>query len=129
MAPGSAVQYKCSTNHLLVNRNGLIVGDTSPNYCIDGVWTHQVPECKPFCSTRAIKGITIKASECSVNDRPVSCVEPIRPATVAIIKCADYYHYPNSQTITQQSLTCREDGRWSPEPVACSPTCGLEVSV
>lgn len=130
MPNGGAVRYRCNANHLLVDSNGAMADENNLNYCFAGIWSMAVvPECKPFCSTKAIRGITIKATECSFNGHAVSCMEAPRPGTVATIKCADYYRSASIQTISSQSLTCGTDGRWSPEPAACKQKCGEEAPI
>lgn len=121
--PGAAVNYRCIDNYLLESGNGEIIGESDTNYCFGGVWSKPVPNCKPFCSTKAIAGVTIKTSDCTYNNRIVSCLEPPRPGTVVKITCALLYESTNGI----QQLRCGRDGRWSPAPTACVHKCGEEA--
>lgn len=121
----AAVKYRCTDNYLLVNQNDEILGASFENYCFGGVWIKPVPTCKPFCSTRAISGVTIKASDCSYNGQIVSCLDPSRPGTVARITCAPFYESNGPNAI--QQLICDKNGHWSPSPTACVHKCGEQA--
>lgn len=45
----TTVNYKCLENHI-------IEGPTA-NFCFQGRWRSEIPDCKPRCSTKAITGI------------------------------------------------------------------------
>lgn len=114
---GTIVNFKCLVNHI-------IEGPTA-NFCFQGKWKDQVPDCKPRCSTKAISGISITPTACYLNDIEVRCSEPAQPGTIARINCRD--RYERQSTAKQQVINCGDDGIWSPLPETCSPICGEEA--
>lgn len=80
------VRYRCSENHL--------VDGPELNFCFNGEWKDNVPECQPFCSTKVITGVSIQATNCYLNDEKVRCNEPARPGTIAHIDCKTRYDLP-----------------------------------
>lgn len=113
----TTVNYKCLENHL-------IEGVTA-NFCFQGAWRSEVPDCQPRCSTKAITGISIVATSCFLNDVDVSCSEPAKPGTIARVNCRDRYERQSGSK--QQIISCGDDGIWSPLPDTCSPICGEEA--
>lgn len=115
--PLTVVNYKCLENHL--------VDGPTANFCFNGQWRNAVPDCKPFCSTRAISGVSIRATSCFLNDLEKSCYEPASPGTIARINCQPGYE--RQVQAKQQVITCGDDGTWQPQPDLCSPICGQEA--
>ncbi|XP_031618112.1 modular serine protease-like [Contarinia nasturtii] len=110
-----SINYKCIENHELIG-NGT-------NICIGGRWQSQKPQCKPRCSASEIQGVTISANCFSIvnnTQKSTSCVRPVEPGTLAYVSCQRGYE----KIGPQQTLTCREDGRWSPTPQRCTQICG-----
>ncbi|XP_055325237.1 modular serine protease-like isoform X1 [Sitodiplosis mosellana] len=113
----TTVNYKCLQNHI-------IEGPTA-NFCFQGRWRAEIPDCRPRCSTKAITGISIVATSCFLNDVEVRCSEPAEPGTIARVNCRD--RYERSSASKQQIITCGDDGIWTPLPEPCSPICGEEA--
>lgn len=112
----SQVKYRCHENHLTDGADG--------NFCFQGKWRFEVPDCEPFCSTQVISGVSIQASNCYIGDNDVRCTDAARPGTIARINCRVRYELPGTK---QQILTCGENGLWSPPPQLCTPICGEEA--
>lgn len=115
--PLTTVNYKCLINYF-------IKGKTT-NICIQGAWRNPIPDCQPTCSTKAITGVSIVATSCSLNDVEVDCSQPAQPGTIVRINCRDRYERQSGSR--QQILICDDDGVWSPSPEVCSPICGEEA--
>lgn len=114
----NGVQYKCLDNHL--------VNGPEANLCVQGNWANPtIPDCKPFCSTKVISGVSIDATSCFLNDLEVRCSEPAQPGTIARINCRS--RYERAVAAKQQIISCGDDGIWSPPPEVCSPICGEEA--
>lgn len=111
-----SVKYRCIHNHHLIGN------DT--NFCFSGEWTAKAPECKARCNPKDINGVTI-VPNCIYgnNSAHVSCDQPAKPETRAMINCARGYERPG---VYQQVVTCGDDGRWNPIPHRCTQVCGEE---
>lgn len=110
-----SINYTCIQNHYLFG-NGT-------NICIGGRWQSPTPQCKPRCSAAEIQGVTISANCFSVvnnTQKSTSCVRPAEPGTIAYVSCQRGYE----KIGPQQTLTCLENGRWSPSPQRCTQICG-----
>lgn len=114
----TGVRYRCNENHLVDKEDN--------NFCFNGEWKNDVPDCQPFCSTKVITGVSIQATSCHLNDAEVRCSEPARPGTTARINCRNRYEMPGAR---QQILSCDENGNWSPQPQVCTPICGEEAPI
>lgn len=110
------VNYKCLDNHLIKGSN--------VNICFNGSWRSEVPDCQPFCSTKAITGVSIVATSCFLDDVEVRCSDPAEPRTIARINCRD--RYERDVAAKQQIISCGDDGVWFPLPTLCTPICGEE---
>lgn len=113
----TTVNYKCLENYL-------VEGPTA-NFCFQGRWRNEIPDCQPRCSTKAITGVSIVATSCFLNDIEVRCSEPAQPGTIARVNCRDRYERQSASK--QQIISCGDDGIWSPLPEVCSPICGEEA--
>lgn len=81
-----------------------------------------------LCNPIAIASINFDAQCFSSANSPepnqeVPCSRPANIGTRARITCKPGYE---SQTSSQQIVTCTENGRWSPQPIPCNQTCGHE---
>lgn len=86
------------------------------------------PESDRLCNPIAIASINFDAQCFASADSPepnqeVPCTRPANIGTRARLTCKPGYA---SQTSSQQILTCAENGRWSPQPIPCTQTCGHE---
>lgn len=114
------IEYACIENEYIIGE--------ARNFCNNGKWLNEVPECQPRCNPSAISSITFLAS-CftSVNgtENGIRCTELAQPGTIARITCKYGYERPNAQI---QTITCDVDGRWFPLPNQCTQICGEEAA-
>lgn len=112
------VRYTCAENNLLEGRDS--------NICINGAWSNNVPECKPFCNPAELYSITFIANCYTLVDNTQkeqhhSCNRPAPPGTHARFNCNHGYQNIHDY---QQTTVCSTDGRWIPRPTACTQRCG-----
>lgn len=115
--PFASVTYQCGKKYSLVGNN--------TNFCIDGNWVNNLPECKKFCSAVTISGISIKTA-CEFDGTSIPCSDNLIPGTIARLTCQ--FGYKKPQDTVQDVLVCEDTGNWDYYAFRCEQVCGTEAA-
>ncbi|XP_022200214.1 modular serine protease isoform X2 [Nilaparvata lugens] len=121
LLPNSPVQGNGTVVH--IECQGANRGTTSwfgQDYmvCYNGEWYPPGNLCIKFCPPLNLLNSVI---ECTLNDKPVSCQENVRPGTVADNRCKAGYN--DSSTKRNERNICLNTGKWSYQFVECFLSC------
>lgn len=111
----SSVIYHCD--------DGFELDGPDTNYCLNGNWKENPPQCRPYCFLNHLTLLPFYTSNCSRHGINAKCSPRTRPGTIADTDCYIYSDSTEPATISQKS-TCGKDGHWSPKPTSCLPACG-----
>ncbi|XP_039281902.1 uncharacterized protein LOC111061328 [Nilaparvata lugens] len=117
LLPNSPVQGNGTVVH--IECQGANRGTTSwfgQDYmvCYNGEWYPSGNVCIKFCPPLNLLN---SVTECTLNDKPVSCQENVRPGTVADNRCKA--GYDDTSTKRNERNICLNTGNWSYQFVEC----------
>ncbi|XP_050449027.1 modular serine protease-like [Cataglyphis hispanica] len=120
LEPGSHLIYSCDEGFQ-------IRGSIDVSCSFEGKWLNI-----PFCTEircKALSSASIRA-ECTYNGEWASCDSPVLPRTRAKLYCRNSYQPESNQVLSTQRdfVTCNANGQWEPEPIRCTPVCGIPPS-
>lgn len=65
--------------------------------------------------------VTSLVIRCVYQNRETSCDTGVRPGTVATPSCKPNYRSNSGLLGKQEQITCLSTGKWSSQPISCSP--------